>query len=64
MIESKYDIFPLLNEYISTQHEWMYQFWMGDAEKWNDTRQAIYISMVLSSENSEKAIFLLFKPLN
>ena len=27
-------------------------------------RDKLYIPMVLSSENSEKAIFLLFKPLN
>ena len=42
MIESKNDILPLLNEYISTQHEWVYQFWMEDAEEWNGKRQAIY----------------------
>ena len=42
MIESKNDILPLLNEYISTQHEWVYQFWMEDTEKWSCKRQAIY----------------------
>ena len=56
MIESKYDIFPLLNEYISTQHEWMYQFWMRDAEKWNDTRRAIYINGVVLGKFRESDI--------
>ena len=56
MIESKNDIFPLLNEYISTQHEWIYQFWMGDAEKWSGTRQAIYSNDVVLGKFRESDI--------
>lgn len=47
MIDSKNDILPLLNEYIGTQHEWVYQFWMGDAEEWSGTRQARYTNGVV-----------------
>ena len=47
MIESKNDILPLLNEYIRTQYEWVYQFWMEDAEKWSGKRQAIYINGIV-----------------
>ena len=56
MIESKDDIFPLLNEYISTQHEWIYQFWMGDAEEWSGTRQAIYSNGVVLGKFRESDI--------
>lgn len=56
MIESKNDILPLLNEYIGTQHEWIYQFWMGDAEEWSGTRQAIYSNGVVLGKFRESDI--------
>lgn len=56
MIESKNDILPLLNEYIDTQHEWIYQFWMGDAEEWSGTRQAIYSNGVVLGKFRESDI--------
>lgn len=33
MIESKNDILPLLNEYLNTQYELVYQFWMKESGK-------------------------------
>ncbi len=56
MIESKNDILPLLNEYIGTQHEWVYQFWMGDAEAWSGKRQAIYSNGVVLGKFRESDI--------
>lgn len=56
MIESKNDILPLLNEYIGTQHEWVYQFGMGDAEEWSGTRQAIYSNGVVLGKFRESDI--------
>lgn len=56
MIESKNDILPLLNKYIGTQHEWIYQFWMGDAEEWSGTRQAIYSNGVVLGKFRESDI--------
>lgn len=47
MIESRNDILPLLIEYIGTQHECTYQFWMGNAEKWSGTRKAMYSNGVV-----------------
>lgn len=56
MIESKNDILSLLNEYIGTQHELTYQFWMGKTEKWNGERQAIYSNGVVLGKIREDDI--------
>ena len=47
MIEQRREILPLLEEYINTQREQIYQFWSSDAKEWGNERQAFYMNGIV-----------------
>lgn len=47
MITQRQEIISLLEEYINTQREQIYQFWMSDVEEWNQHRQKLYMDGIV-----------------
>ena len=47
MISHRNDVITLLEEYINTQREQTYQFWMSDAEEWSQDRQSLYMDGIV-----------------
>lgn len=47
MIRHRNDVITLLEEYINTQREQTYQFWMSDAEEWSQGRQSLYMDGIV-----------------
>lgn len=47
MTNSRNEIIELLKEYTVTQHEYVYQFWMSEAEEWNVKRQVAYANGIV-----------------
>lgn len=59
MIDSRNEIMELLDEYIVTQQEYVYQFWMPEAQEWNVKRQVAYNNgIVLGKFREEDALTL------
>ena len=56
MIKSRKDVQSLLNEYLDTQYEYNYQFWMPNTNVWNGKKQAIYSNGVVLGKFREKDI--------
>lgn len=47
MINSRNEINELLNEYMVTQQEYVYQFWMPATQKWNAKRYVAYCNGIV-----------------
>lgn len=56
MINSRNDIIELLTEYTITQHEYINQFWMPEAEEWNANRQVAYANGIVLGKFREDDI--------
>lgn len=56
MIKSRKDILPLLVEYLNTQYEYTYQFWMSDINTWSGKRQAMYSNGIVLGKFREKDV--------
>lgn len=59
MINSRNDIVSLLKEYIVTQQEYVYQFWMPEAHEWNVKKQVAYYNGIVLGKFREKDAFTL-----
>lgn len=56
MIDSKDEILELLKEYMITQQEYIYQFWMLDGDEWSGKRQAIYVNGIVLGKFCENDV--------
>lgn len=54
MINSRIEIIGLLKEYEVTQQEYVYQFWMPEAQEWNVKRQVAYANGIVLGKFREE----------
>lgn len=54
MINSRNNIIELLNEYMVTQQEYVYQGWLGEGDEWSGKKQADYMNGIVLGKFREQ----------